>query len=94
MAVFSFGEVNGLLTRNDFQRAVSHVCDLSLSDNVVEIIFHVFDTNRDGNLSYDEFVRLLYNREREITQPVEGLPGLLSCYWNSRNNSSLSRLLS
>jgi len=26
MAIFSFGEVNGLLTRDDFQRAASQVC--------------------------------------------------------------------
>lgn len=30
LALFSFGEVNGLLTRDDFQRAASHVWHLSL----------------------------------------------------------------
>lgn len=54
------------------------VCDVRLSDNVVEIIFQVFDTNGDGSLSYDEFVRVLYNRERDIAQRVaERVPGLL-----------------
>ncbi|KAG7973312.1 hypothetical protein I3843_07G221000 [Carya illinoinensis] len=78
LALFTFGEVNGLLRRNDFQRAASHVCDVRLSDNVVEIIFQVFDTNGDGSLSYDEFVRVLYNRERDIAQRVaERVPGLL-----------------
>ncbi|XP_059461488.1 calcium uptake protein, mitochondrial-like isoform X2 [Corylus avellana] len=95
LALFSFGEVNGLLTRKDFQRAASQVCNLSLSDNVVEIIFHVFDTNRDGNLTYDEFVRVLYKRERDITRPVEeGVPGLLSCFRNRSNDFSFSRFLS
>lgn len=71
------------------------VCDLSVSDNVAEIIFHVFDTNRDGSLSYDEFVRILYKRERDIAQPVEkGVPGLLSCCRSWSNNLSLSRFLS
>jgi Ca2+-binding EF-hand superfamily protein len=38
---------------------------------VVEIIFHVFDSNRDGNLSLDEFVKVLHQRERDIAQLVE-----------------------
>jgi hypothetical protein len=74
---------------------MSQVCDLSVSDNVVEIIFHVFDTNRDGNLTYDELLRVLYKRERDITQPVEeGVPGLLSCCRNCSSNFSFSRFLS
>jgi Ca2+-binding EF-hand superfamily protein len=71
------------------------VCNLSLSDNVVEIIFHVFDTNRDGNLTYDEFLRVLYKRERDIARPVEeGVPGLLSSLRNRSNDLSFSRFLS
>ncbi|WJX16264.1 hypothetical protein P8452_06315 [Trifolium repens] len=95
LALFSFGKVNGLLTRDDFQRAASHVCGISLSDNVVEIVFHLFDTNRDGNLSTDEFVRVLHKRERDIGHPVEtGMLGLLSCCWNCKENISSSRLFS
>ncbi|KAM4122685.1 hypothetical protein ACB094_01G103200 [Castanea mollissima] len=83
LALFSFGKVNGLLTRDDFQRAASQVCGVSLSDNMVEIIFHMFDSNRDGHLSSDEFVRVLYNRERDIAQPMqEGFLGLFSCCRN------------
>ncbi|KAL2318055.1 hypothetical protein Fmac_031931 [Flemingia macrophylla] len=95
LALFSFGEVNGLLTRDDFQRAASHVCGISLSDNVVEIVFHLFDTNRDGNLSFDEFVRVLHKREMDIAQPVEtGIMGLLSSCWNSSKDFSSSWLFS
>ncbi|XP_025983962.1 calcium uptake protein, mitochondrial-like [Glycine soja] len=80
--IFSFAEVQGLLTRDDFQRAASHVCGLSLSDNVVEIVFHLFDANEDGNLSTEEFVSVLQHRERDIAQPVEtGIMGFLSCCW-------------
>lgn len=46
------------------------VCGIALSDDVVEIIFHVFDSNQDGNLSLDEFVTVLSQRERDIAQPV------------------------
>ncbi|XP_004498756.1 calcium uptake protein, mitochondrial isoform X2 [Cicer arietinum] len=93
LALFSFGKVNGLLTRDDFQRAASHVCGLSLSDNVVEIVFHLFDTNQDGNLSTNEFVRVLHKREKDIVQPVEsGMLGFLSCCRNCTENISPSRL--
>ncbi|WJX09798.1 hypothetical protein P8452_00593 [Trifolium repens] len=95
LALFSFGKVNGLLTRDDFQRAASHVCGISLSDNVVDIVYHLFDTNQDGNLSTDEFVRVLHKRERDSGHPVEtGMLGLLSCCWNCKENISSSRLFS
>ncbi|QCE16272.1 solute carrier family 25 [Vigna unguiculata] len=70
LAIFSFAEVQGLLTRDDFKRAASHVCGLSLSDNVVEIVFHLFDANRDGSLSTEEFVKVLQHREKDIAQTM------------------------
>ncbi|XP_059641119.1 calcium uptake protein, mitochondrial [Cornus florida] len=83
LALFSYGKVNGLLTRKDFQRAASQVCSVSLTDNVIEIIFHVFDANRDGKISADEFVRVLQQRERNISQPTEaGIMDLLFWSWN------------
>ncbi|MFQ6666904.1 hypothetical protein Gotur_033103 [Gossypium turneri] len=94
LALFSYGKVNGLLTKDDFKRAASHVCGVSLTDNIVEIVFHVFDSNKDGHLSWDEFVRVLRKRERDIAQPVEsGIMGLKSCCWNCSNNSSIGQLL-
>ncbi|KAK6119451.1 hypothetical protein DH2020_046804 [Rehmannia glutinosa] len=104
LAVFSFGQINGLLTRKDLKRAASQValyvtrtligaqlqlsiimlfkhpdclltvpsvCGVSLTDNVLDIIFHVFDANQDGSLSSDEFVRVLHKRERDIAHPTE-----------------------
>ncbi|KAF8407184.1 hypothetical protein HHK36_006310 [Tetracentron sinense] len=79
LAIFSYGKVNGLLTRKDFHRAASQVCGISLTENVVNIIFHVFDTNRDGSLSSVEFVRVLQRRERDTAQLTTeaGVMGLL-----------------
>nr|KJB65881.1 hypothetical protein B456_010G116800 [Gossypium raimondii] len=79
----------------EFMRKLQdEVCGISLTDNIVEIIFHVFDTNRDGHLSSDEFVRVLLKRERDIAQPVEsGIFGLLSCCWHCSNNSSIGRVI-
>ncbi|GMJ11115.1 hypothetical protein like AT4G32060 [Hibiscus trionum] len=90
LALFSCGEINGLLTRDDFKRAASQVCAVSLRDDIVEIIFHVFDSNRDGHLSSDEFVRVLRKRERDIAQPVDsGMSGLFSCCRNCSNDSPI-----
>ncbi|WJX41728.1 hypothetical protein P8452_29042 [Trifolium repens] len=95
LALFSFAKVNGLLTRDDFHRAASSVCGLSLSDNVVEIVFHLFDTSGDGNLSSNEFVRVLHRRERDVGRTVEtGIMGFLSCCWNCTDTSPRSQLLS
>ncbi|KAK2392094.1 calcium uptake protein, mitochondrial [Trifolium repens] len=95
LALFSFAKVNGLLTRDDFHRAASSVCGLSLSDNVVEIVFHLFDTSGDGNLSSNEFVRVLHRRERDVGRTVEtGIMGFLSCCWNCKDTSPRSQLLS
>ncbi|KAM7272533.1 hypothetical protein ACFE04_027196 [Oxalis oulophora] len=73
-ALFDYKKVKGYLTRGDFQRATSQVCSVSISENVVEIIFHIFDSKKDGTLSADEFVRVLQNRHRDIAQHVK--PGL------------------
>ncbi|KAG5226012.1 Calcium-binding EF hand family protein [Salix suchowensis] len=80
LVIFSYGKVNGVLAKKDFQRASSQVCGISITDDLVDIIFHVFDANRNGNLSSDEFVRVLQGRETAGCIPREpGLKGLMSC---------------
>jgi len=71
------------------------VCGLSLSDNVVEIVFHLFDANRDGSLSTEEFVKVLQHREKDIAQTMgTGIVGFLSCCWKCTDTSPSSRLFS
>ncbi|KAL5657819.1 hypothetical protein ACJX0J_030982, partial [Zea mays] len=62
--------------RFSFQRN-SKVCGVDLTDKVVDIIFHVFDANCDGNLSSEEFLRSLQRRENDIRQPATS--GFLGC---------------
>ncbi|XXG52047.1 hypothetical protein AAC387_Pa03g0467 [Persea americana] len=94
LAIFSYGKVNGLLTKKDFQHAATHVCGISLTDNVVDLIFHVFDTNLDGNLSSEEFLGVLQKREKDIAQPTQvGIAGLISCWWNCAKTCSFTRLI-
>jgi len=88
MAIFAHGKVNGLLTKEDLKRATQHVCGVNLTDRVVDIIFHVFDTNQDGNLSSEEFLRALERRETDIRQPtIPGPWGFLSCWFSGRKCS-------
>ncbi|KAK7860774.1 calcium uptake protein [Quercus suber] len=107
LAIFSYGKVNGSLTKKDFQRAASQVhlpktiltfshvasqvCGISITDNVVDVIFHVFDSNRDGNLSSNEFLRVLQRRETD--NPCSGSEGLLSCWMNCTTNCSSTKML-
>ncbi|KAL6651000.1 hypothetical protein ACP70R_009925 [Stipagrostis hirtigluma subsp. patula] len=94
MAIFSYGKVHGLLTKQDLKRAAQHVCGVDLTDRVVDIIFHVFDTNQDGNLSSEEFLRALQRRETDIRQPaISGPLGFLSCWFNCRKCSSLPQMV-
>lgn len=71
------------------------MCGISLTNNLVDIIFHVFDANRDGNLSANEFLRVLQKRQRDIAQPMEsGFFAFLSCCRDCASDCSLSRLFS
>lgn len=92
LAIFSYGKVNGVLTKSDFQRAASQVCGVCISDEVVDIIFHVFDANRDGNLSASEFVRVVQRRENNNSSRHGGFGGLISWWWNCVKNCSSAKL--
>ncbi|CAH8328464.1 unnamed protein product [Eruca vesicaria subsp. sativa] len=89
LALFAYGKANGLLTMKDFKRAAYQVCGVSLSDSVIEIAFHVFDSNRDGNLSVEEFLRVLHRREKDISQPItKGIRQYFSDGWNGSKKCS------
>ncbi|KAA8535209.1 hypothetical protein F0562_030212 [Nyssa sinensis] len=94
LAIFSYGKVNGLLTNEDFQRAAYQVCGIPLTDNVVDMIFYIFDANRDGNLSSDEFLTVLQRRGGDNSQAREaGFMGLISCWLECTNNCAASKIL-
>ncbi|KAG0470309.1 hypothetical protein HPP92_016473 [Vanilla planifolia] len=65
-----FEEVHGLLTKEDFRGAAFHVSGVCLSENVVDVVFHVFDCNTDGSLSTEEFLRVMQKREIDVRQPI------------------------
>eukprot|EP00257_Ricinus_communis_P022503 XP_015582252.1 calcium uptake protein, mitochondrial [Ricinus communis] len=94
LAIFSYGKVNGTLTKYDFQRAASQVCGVSITNNLVDIIFHVFDDDRDGSLSSDEFISVLQRREKDNLVPGHaGFKGLVSCCTRCAKNYSSAKLL-
>ena len=41
---------------------IVQVCDVNITDNMVDIIFYIFDTNKDGSLSTNEFLAVLERR--------------------------------
>ncbi|KAL7137815.1 hypothetical protein ABFS83_10G118800 [Erythranthe nasuta] len=89
MALFSYGKVNGLLSKQDFKRAADQVCGISLTDKVVDLVFYMFDANKDGSLSSEEFLRVLERREMDISQPREGgFAGLIACWLDCTKNCS------
>lgn len=65
------------------------VCGIAITNKVVDIIFHVFDANRDGNLSASEFVRVV---QRENGSSRVGIGGLMSCWLNCATNCSSAKL--
>lgn len=38
---------------------------------MIAVAFHVFDSNRDGNLSVEEFLRVLHRREKDMSQTIK-----------------------
>ncbi|XAR56053.1 hypothetical protein NMG60_11036348 [Bertholletia excelsa] len=93
LAIFSHGEVNGQLTKSDFRRAAYQVCGISLTERVIDMIYCIFDTNCDGSLSSEEFLRVLQRREGDARGlPREaGLMELFSCWLECTNNCSYSK---
>ncbi|KAH7298673.1 hypothetical protein KP509_25G053500 [Ceratopteris richardii] len=83
VAISSYGQTYGLLTKADFQRAASQVCNVPLSSTVVDIVFHIFDTNQDGNLSTEEFLGVLKRREDNNSEILDsGIVSKVRCWWN------------
>jgi len=66
------------------------VCGVCITDKMVDIIFHVFDANRDGSLSVSEFVRVV--QRREDISSGSGFKGLISCWLNCAKNCSSPKL--
>ncbi|PWZ13924.1 Calcium uptake protein, mitochondrial [Zea mays] len=65
--------------RFSFQRN-SKVCGVDLTDKVVDIIFHVFDANCDGNLSSEEFLR------KCLFSMMSDLPSVLEAFVDRKHD--------
>lgn len=63
------------------------ICHTPISDAVVDVIFHIFDTDHDGVLSMEEFLGVLQRRERDLADPTDtGIVQFLKCWWNCTSN--------
>lgn len=55
---------NRAISSNEFQRAVKISSGFVLDEQIVSVIYNVFDENGDGQLSYKEFIAVLKGRLR------------------------------
>lgn len=55
---------NRSISTNEFQRAVKISSGFTLDEQIVKVIFNTFDENKDGQLSYKEFIAILRGRLR------------------------------
>lgn len=90
--ILSYGKVNGLLSKQELKGAAKQVCGISLTDNVVDLIFFMFDLDCDGSLSSDEFLRVLQRREPECSEQREsGFVSFFSGWLDSTKSSFASK---
>lgn len=87
VCLLSLYNLFSFLLHYEFSNDVSYqVCNISLSDNVVDLIFFMFDLDCDGTLSSDEFLRVLQRREQESSQTRESsFVGFFSGWLDSTN---------
>lgn len=55
---------NKSISKNEFQRAVKLSSGFELDDQIVDVIFRVFDEDKDESLSYKEFIAVMKDRLR------------------------------
>ncbi|XP_075103034.1 calcium uptake protein, mitochondrial-like isoform X2 [Nicotiana tabacum] len=88
--ILSYGKVNGLLSKQELKGAAKQVCGISLTDNVVDLIFFMFDLDYDGSLSSDEFLRVLQRREPESSEQRESVSGSFFSGWLDSTKTSFA----
>uniref|UniRef100_A0AAY5L585 EF-hand domain-containing protein n=1 Tax=Esox lucius TaxID=8010 RepID=A0AAY5L585_ESOLU len=60
MQMYNFA--NRSIGQDEFARAVYVATGLKLTDHLVHTVFHIFDEDRDGQLSYKEFIGVMKDR--------------------------------
>eukprot|EP00698_Gefionella_okellyi_P022351 TRINITY_DN7394_c0_g1_i1.p1 TRINITY_DN7394_c0_g1~~TRINITY_DN7394_c0_g1_i1.p1 ORF type:complete len:419 (-),score=121.46 TRINITY_DN7394_c0_g1_i1:45-1301(-) len=91
-AIDMVSTVSGSFDRATLRRAAHAVVGVHLSDDILDVIWAVFDSNKDGNLDYDEFLKLMKKRTaRALDQPrdtglVRGLHRIWDCIRDSEPN--------
>lgn len=88
---FNFFDVNddGMITKEELEQLLK-LDNADLSDDVLEYIIQQVDTNNDGKVSFEEFVKMLQVGE-EIGQINEGTSGQLLKYHERRTTEKRKR---
>ncbi|KAK3886380.1 hypothetical protein Pcinc_009483 [Petrolisthes cinctipes] len=64
MALKYYHDTGSAIDAGILKHLVKSVAGVQLSDNVINVIFALFDENDDGQLSHDEFVSVMKNRRQ------------------------------
>ncbi|XP_065826872.1 calcium uptake protein 3, mitochondrial-like [Oscarella lobularis] len=63
VAVRMFTLAGQPVTQDEFQRAVKSSIGKRLDPKLVQVVFHIFDVDGDGKLSYAEFINVMKDRK-------------------------------
>ena len=88
---FNFFDVNddGMITKEELEQLLK-LDNADLSDDVLEYIIQQVDTNNDGKVSFEEFVKMLQVGE-EVGQISQGTSGQLLKYHERRTTEKRKR---
>lgn len=68
-------------------RVSFEVCKVPITNNVIDIVYFIFDINQDGNLSTEEFLGVLERREHGMSEGLDsGIMPFLKCCWQCASN--------
>lgn len=77
-----------------FKQVAKTVMDVNLSDNVVDVVYKMFDENDDGVLSHKEFVVVMKNQlVRGLENPKDtGFSRLMQAIWHCAKHVTYTTL--
>ena len=84
VALDFYHNINGKLEPSDFKRASKIITGSEIKDDLVKIVYTLFDLNGDGNLSSNELIAVLRKREGSRSNKrsdEDDKIGLFSCLY-------------
>ena len=70
------------VSKNVFKRAVFICCGEKMDDELIDILFYIFDEAGDGHLSHSEFVNVMKERQTNVLSKKQNGPVSIGNYFN------------